>query len=98
MPESQQPRVPTRNPGATLAGEAKRRYVTGMFARIAQRYDLMNTLMTFGRDARWRQLTVRVARPRPGTRALDMARARGASRPRWPSKGRRSGPWTSPRR
>jgi demethylmenaquinone methyltransferase/2-methoxy-6-polyprenyl-1,4-benzoquinol methylase len=26
-----------------------------MFGRIAARYDLLNTLMTFGQDARWRQ-------------------------------------------
>jgi demethylmenaquinone methyltransferase/2-methoxy-6-polyprenyl-1,4-benzoquinol methylase len=29
-----------------------------MFARIAQRYDLMNSLMTFGQDARWRRCVV----------------------------------------
>ena len=27
-----------------------------MFGRIARRYDLMNTLMTFGQDARWRRV------------------------------------------
>jgi demethylmenaquinone methyltransferase / 2-methoxy-6-polyprenyl-1,4-benzoquinol methylase len=69
--------TPTRNPEATLAGEAKRSYVAGMFGRIARRYDLMNTLMTFGRDEGWRQLTVRVARPCPGGRALDMATGTG---------------------
>jgi demethylmenaquinone methyltransferase/2-methoxy-6-polyprenyl-1,4-benzoquinol methylase len=65
------------NPVATLVGEAKRTYVAGMFGRIARRYDLMNTLMTFGRDEGWRQLTVRVARPQPGGRALDMATGTG---------------------
>ncbi|HUS13941.1 MAG TPA: ubiquinone/menaquinone biosynthesis methyltransferase [Chloroflexia bacterium] len=71
------PGVPTRNPAASLVGETKRRYVTGMFARIAGRYDLMNTLMTFGRDEGWRQLTVRAARPRAGGRALDMGTGTG---------------------
>src|SRR5205823_5985352 len=33
-------------------------YVAEMFGRIASRYDLMNTLMTFGQDARWRRAVV----------------------------------------
>lgn len=45
---------------AELKGEAKQRYVAQMFARIAGRYDLMNTLMTGGMHRRWRQKTARV--------------------------------------
>ena len=33
----------------------KPRFVAEMFGRIAQRYDLMNTLMTLGQDQRWRR-------------------------------------------
>ena len=33
----------------------KPRFVAAMFGRIAPRYDLINTLMTFGQDARWRR-------------------------------------------
>ncbi len=65
------------NPEASLAGEDKRRYVVQMFSRIAGRYDLLNTLMTFGRDDGWRKLTARVAAPAMGQPALDMATGTG---------------------
>src|SRR5919201_3372632 len=65
------------NPSATLTGQAKARYVSGMFGRIARRYDLMNTLMSFGQDARWRRYAVEQARPRPGGLALDVATGTG---------------------
>lgn len=39
---------------AETHGEARRRYVRRMFGRIAPRYDLLNRLMTFGQDQRWR--------------------------------------------
>jgi len=72
-----EPEIIEHNAGATLQGAAKQRYVTGMFTRIARRYDLMNTVMTFGMDEGWRQLTVRTARPRPGSHALDMGTGTG---------------------
>lgn len=69
--------VPSANPDAALQGESKARYVRGMFGRIARRYDLMNTLMSFGQDAMWRRYTVRQAAPRPGGLALDVATGTG---------------------
>jgi demethylmenaquinone methyltransferase/2-methoxy-6-polyprenyl-1,4-benzoquinol methylase len=48
-----------------------------MFGRIAARYDLMNRLMTFGQDRRWRRLVVQQARLRPGGWLLDIATGTG---------------------
>ncbi len=48
-----------------------------MFDRIGRRYDLMNTVMTGGRDAAWRRLAVWAAGARPGQRALDLATGTG---------------------
>ncbi len=52
-------------------------YVQAMFGRIARRYDLMNRLMTFGQDRRWRRFVVRQARLRPGAWLLDVATGTG---------------------
>ncbi len=52
---------------------AKAAVVEAMFDRIAPRYDLMNRLMTFGMDRRWRRDAVEaLALPRD-SRALDLA-------------------------
>jgi len=48
-----------------------------MFGRIAPRYDLLNTLMTFGMDAGWRQRAVAAARLPPGGSALDVGAGTG---------------------
>jgi demethylmenaquinone methyltransferase/2-methoxy-6-polyprenyl-1,4-benzoquinol methylase len=48
-----------------------------MFARIARRYDLMNRLMTFGQDMRWRRWLVRATALPPGGRFLDVATGTG---------------------
>jgi demethylmenaquinone methyltransferase/2-methoxy-6-polyprenyl-1,4-benzoquinol methylase len=44
-----------------------------MFDRIAPRYDLLNTVLSGGSDARWRRATARAARLDPGASALDVA-------------------------
>ncbi len=61
-----------------FASEAEKAiYVSGMFARIAPRYDLMNRLMTGGRDRAWRQSVAQLAALPVGGRALDVATGTG---------------------
>jgi demethylmenaquinone methyltransferase/2-methoxy-6-polyprenyl-1,4-benzoquinol methylase len=48
-----------------------------MFARIARRYDLMNTLMTFGQDRFWRQQVVGMASIPAGGSLLDIGTGTG---------------------
>lgn len=53
--------------------ERKRDYVRRLFATIADRYDLITVLLSWGRDRRWKQSLVTLASPGPGTRVLDVA-------------------------
>lgn len=48
-----------------------------MFERIARRYDLMNRLMTFGQDLRWRQEVIRLVQLESGGRLLDLGAGTG---------------------
>lgn len=52
-------------------------YVRRMFAAIAPRYDLMNRLMTFGRDQVWRRTVARLCALPTGGRLLDVATGTG---------------------
>ena len=61
-------------PESLPEGEAKVAAVRGMFDAIAPRYDLVNRIMTFRMDVRWRRRTRRAARPwAPGRRVVDLA-------------------------
>ena len=51
----------------------KRRYVGRLFATIADRYDLITRLLSFGRDQRWKARLIDLARIEPGARVLDVA-------------------------
>jgi demethylmenaquinone methyltransferase/2-methoxy-6-polyprenyl-1,4-benzoquinol methylase len=54
--------------------EDKARWVQGMFGRIAGRYDLLNHLLSFNLDKRWRARTVQRVSGMltPGARVLDL--------------------------
>jgi demethylmenaquinone methyltransferase / 2-methoxy-6-polyprenyl-1,4-benzoquinol methylase len=47
--------------------------VQGMFDRVAPRYDLLNTVLSFGSDARWRRRAARTALANGSGPALDVA-------------------------
>jgi demethylmenaquinone methyltransferase / 2-methoxy-6-polyprenyl-1,4-benzoquinol methylase len=62
-------------PKGITGEEAASRWVRGMFGRVAARYDLLNHLLSFNLDKRWRAHTVkRVADvvARPDAKVLDL--------------------------
>jgi demethylmenaquinone methyltransferase/2-methoxy-6-polyprenyl-1,4-benzoquinol methylase len=58
-------------------GEERIQLVRGMFARIASRYDLLNRLMTFGRDRAWRKEAISKLLVKPSQRILDAGSGTG---------------------
>jgi demethylmenaquinone methyltransferase/2-methoxy-6-polyprenyl-1,4-benzoquinol methylase len=52
-------------------------HISALFTRIARRYDLMNRLMTFGQDQRWRRLAARNAAPTADDLILDLGAGTG---------------------
>lgn len=57
--------------------EGKRRYVRTLFATIADRYDVITRVLSYGQDRRWKRRLVSMASPAPGMRALDLATGTG---------------------
>ena len=57
--------------------EGKRRYVRALFATIADRYDLITRILSFGQDRRWKRRLVRLAMIGPADRVLDLASGTG---------------------
>jgi len=62
---------------AVATPDAKRRYVRTLFATIADRYDLITVVLSYGRDRAWKERLVRMAAVRPGLRVLDLATGTG---------------------
>ena len=60
---------------ATPAG--KRRLVRAIFATIADRYDFITVVLSYGQDRRWKRRLIDLAAPHPGSRALDLATGTG---------------------
>jgi demethylmenaquinone methyltransferase/2-methoxy-6-polyprenyl-1,4-benzoquinol methylase len=58
-------------------GAAKVQAVREMFDAIAPRYDLVNRIMTFRLDVRWRKRTVRLLNLPMGSTVLDLASGTG---------------------
>lgn len=59
--------------GDLPSGDEKAALVTSMFDRIAPRYDLVNRIMTFGLDVRWRRRCVRDLGLPAGSVVADLA-------------------------
>jgi len=60
-----------------VPAESKAKTVKRVFDSVAERYDLMNDLMSLGLHRAWKAFAVSVARPRPGERVLDIAAGSG---------------------
>jgi demethylmenaquinone methyltransferase / 2-methoxy-6-polyprenyl-1,4-benzoquinol methylase len=57
--------------------EGKRRFVRAIFATIADRYDFITVVLSYGQDRRWKRRLIDLAAPRPAARALDLATGTG---------------------
>ena len=53
--------------------------VAAMFDGIAERYDLLNDVLSFGQDRWWRRVVAATVAARPGERVLDLAAGTGTS-------------------
>ena len=53
--------------------EGKRRYVRRLFATIADRYDLITVLLSYGRDRHWKRRLIDLATITRSDRVLDLA-------------------------
>ena len=57
--------------------EGKSRYVRSLFATIADRYDFITVMLSYGQDRRWKRQLIELASPATAARALDLATGTG---------------------
>src|SRR6185503_3609507 len=57
--------------------DAKRRYNARLFTTIADRYDFITRLLSYGRDQAWKRDVLAQAAIAPGQRVLDLATGTG---------------------
>jgi demethylmenaquinone methyltransferase/2-methoxy-6-polyprenyl-1,4-benzoquinol methylase len=65
--------MPDRLGSAFDSPATKSRYVRRLFSTIADRYDLITVLLSYGQDRRWKRRLVSMAPLAPGVRVLDLA-------------------------
>ena len=56
-----------------IAEELKQEKVAGVFSSVAQKYDIMNDVMSLGLHRLWKAFTIQLADVRKGDRVLDVA-------------------------
>jgi len=61
----------------TVTGSEKVRRVMGVFSSVAEKYDIMNDLMSGGLHRLWKRRMISVAAVRAGSRSLDVAAGSG---------------------
>ncbi len=64
-------------PMQSLSDQKQPEVVRRRFGRVAERYDLLNRVMSLGQDQSWRKEAVRQLSPRPGERVLDVGTGTG---------------------
>jgi demethylmenaquinone methyltransferase/2-methoxy-6-polyprenyl-1,4-benzoquinol methylase len=57
----------------TVDEKEKAQRVAGVFSSVAQKYDVMNDLMSMGLHRLWKKFAIAIAAPRPGEHVLDVA-------------------------
>ncbi len=67
----------THAAGATLQGAARDAFVRDLFHGIAEPYDRLNRIISFGRDRAARRRAVDLAAPAPGVTAVDLGTGTG---------------------